>query len=59
MSEQIPTCLRKVKYPTELDAAIALFKITTKKEKRGRNEQRAYACRGHWHLTSMPKGRRK
>lgn len=42
----------KVKYSSQLDAAIALFKLQTQKE--GRNEQRAYPCQDHWHLTSMP-----
>ena len=55
MGESIPSCVKKVPYETELKAPIALFRITTKEHVRGRNEQRAYACGNHWHLTSMPR----
>ena len=49
-----PLCGGKVCYPTQLAAAIALFKIQNKREPFGQEprEQRAYRHGTHWHLTS-------
>ena len=46
-------CGGKVCYPTQLAAAIALFKIKNKREHLGQEpmEQRAYRHGTHWHLT--------
>ena len=52
--ESHPSCYGKMRYPTQLEAAKALFHITAVRQIEGR-EQRAYPCGNHWHLTSQPK----
>lgn len=49
-----PLCGGKVCYPTQLSAAIALFRIQNKREHFGQEsrERRAYRHGAHWHLTS-------
>lgn len=65
-----PKCYRtggKTKFPTELDAKIALagvqknLSVHRRQKARGNEPTRVYQCEfcGQWHMTSQTKGRKR